>query len=147
MQFKLLSDSSLLSLSDQIECEFFRDSVISEAIGFRNGTLVRRCRTQSEMIRAFDVCSDNINKFAKTKATRKLPQNKYPKKVPMSESPSFCSVAVVSDDNTIGLAFERGRDLFKHVSPRIHIFSNLKLEINISISNVGHFFQDSLHCA
>lgn len=146
MKLKLLGDSSLLSLTDHIGGKLFKDPIISETIGFGNNTPVGSCCPEAKMIGTFSMSGNDIYKFAKTGTARELTEYEYTKKVPMSESPALRPV-VVSADDAIELTFERRGYLLKHISPRMHICSNLKLDTKVRISNVGHAFQNLLYCA
>ena len=105
MEFKLSSESSLLSLADHIECKLLIDSVITESIGLGDDTSVGSCRSETEIIRTFGMSLDYVNEFPKTGTARKLRKNKHTKMIPMSNTPFLCPV-VVSADNAIELTFE-----------------------------------------
>ena len=146
MKFKILSDSSLLSLADHIEGKLFIDSVITESIGLGDDTSVGSSCSETEIVRTFGMSLDYISKFPKTGTARKLRKYKHTKMVPMSKTPFLCPV-VVSADNTIELTFEPVGYLVEDIVPQMHICSNLKLGTKVRISKVGHYFQELLCCA
>ena len=146
MKFKLLGDSSLLSLADHIEGELFKYSVISESVGPGYDTPVGSRCSETKMVGTFSMSGNDIYKFAKTGTARELTEYEYTKKVPMCKRPTLRPV-VVSTDDAIELAFERRGYLLKHVSPRMHILSNFDLDAKVRISNVGHTLQNLLCCA
>ena len=146
MKLKLLGDSSLLSLTNHIEGKLFKDSVISESIGFGDNTPVGSCCPEAKMVGTFSMSGNDIYKFSKARTARKLTEYEYAKKVPMGERPAFRPV-IVSAGDAIELTFEGRGYLLKHVSSSVHIYSNLKLDAKVRISNVGHVFQHILSCA
>lgn len=146
MKFKLFGDSSLLSLADHIEGEIFINSVITESVGFGDGTSVRGCRSETEIVRTFGMSLDYVNEFPETGTARKLRKYKHTKMVPMSKTP-FLSPVVISADNTIELTFEPVCYLVEDIVPNMHNRSNLKLGTKVRISKVGHYSQELLYCA
>lgn len=146
MKFKLLGDSSLLSLAEHIEGKLFIDPVITESIGLGNDASIRSGCSEAEIVRTFGMSLDNVNKFPETGTARKLCIYKHTKMIPMSETPVLCPV-VVPTDNAIELALEPVGYLVEDIVPRMHNYSNLNLGTKVRISNVGHYFQNILFCA
>ncbi len=146
MKFKLLGDSSLLSLTDHIGSKLFIYPVITESIGLGDDTSVRSGCSESEIVRTLGMSLDYISKFPKTGTARKLRKYKHTKMVPMSKAPFLCPV-IVSADNTIELTFELVGYLVEDIVSDMHNCSNLKLGTKVRISKVGHYFQELLCCA
>lgn len=109
-QFKLFRDSSLLGLTNHIEGKLFIDSVITESVGLGDNTPIGGEGSETEIVRTFGMSLNDVNKFPKTRTTRKLCEYKHAKMIPMSEAPAFCSVVVFAD-NTIELTLEPICDL------------------------------------
>ena len=146
MKLKVPGDSSLLSLPDHIEGKLFIDPVITESIGLGDGTSVGSGCSETEIVRAFGMSLDYIDKFPKTGTARKLRIYKHTKMIPMSKTPILRPV-VVSTDNAIELTFEPVGYPIENIVSQMHKRSYLKLGTKIRISNVGHYFQKPLCCA
>jgi len=117
-QFKLFRDSSLLGLTNHIEGKLFIDSVITESVGLGDNTPIGGEGSETEIVRTFGMSLNDVNKFPKTRTTRKLCEYKHAKMIPMSEAPAFCSVVVFAD-NTIELTLEPICDLIENELSRI----------------------------
>lgn len=134
------------SISDHVESELLIDSVIAKGIRLRDDAPVGGNRSKAEIVRTFSMSLNDVNKFSKTRTTRKLSEDKHIKMIPMSKTPVISSI-IMPTDNTIELTFKPISDLIEYELPRIHNCSNLNLDAKVSISNVGQVFLELLHCA
>ena len=146
MQLKLSRNSSLLRKNHHVECELFKDTIISEVVRLGECALVNGSLSESEMKRLLAMSSCDIREFPQPLAPHKLSEHKNKQLTPMGWSPILGPVTGLGY-KSLEIPFGKETShLSKNVLSEMHICHKFDLGAKISISKVRQGFRTYLYC-
>src|SRR5574344_5030 len=147
VKLKFPCDAFALGNCDHVESKLFKDSVISDSICFRQNLSVDGRFAETKKKRLVSMCNCNICKFPQTAASQQLTEYENHQLVPMSKTPSSCSVVVFHTQPLEEPLRQELGYLRKDIVPRMHFCSNYDLGTKFCISKVRQGFEELCYCA